>query len=99
MLKDNPRPGDVSAATPGPLAVYWKSGTSYGFRDAWSIGIFGPYTLTVWVGNFDGAGNPAVVGVQGAAPRFFRVVHAIEVHGPSLAEPGRSFPVNLSTVD
>jgi len=99
MLKDNPRPGDLSAATPGPLSVYWKTGTSFGFRDAWTIGIFGPYILAVWVGNFDGEGNPAFVGVQIAAPLFFRVVDAIEAQDPSLAEPIRTFPANLTTVD
>ncbi len=99
MLKDNPRPGDLSAATPGPLSVYWKTGTSYGFRDAWTIGIFGPYILAVWVGNFDGEGNPAFVGVQVAAPLFFQVVDAIEAQEPSLAEPVRTFPANLTVVD
>jgi len=99
MLKDNPRPGDVSAATPGPLPVYWKTGTSYGFRDAWTIGMFGPYILAVWVGNFDGSGNPAFVGVQVAAPLFFRVVDAIDAVEPSLAEPVRTFPAGLTTVD
>ncbi len=99
MLKDNPRPGDVSAATPGPLPVYWKTGTSYGFRDAWTIGMFGPYILAVWVGNFDGSGNPAFVGVQVAAPLFFRVVDAVEAMEPSLAEPVRSFPAGLTMVD
>jgi len=99
MLKHTPRPGDVSAATPGPLPVYWKTGTSYGFRDAWTIGMFGPYILAVWVGNFDGAGNPAFVGVQVAAPLFFQVVDAIEAQEPSLAEPVRSFPAGLTTVD
>jgi penicillin-binding protein 1C len=99
MLKDNPRPGELSAARPGPLPVYWKTGTSYGFHDAWTIGIFGPYVLAVWIGNFDGAGNPAFVGVQVAAPLFFQVVDAIEAQEPALAEPVRSFPPNLTTVD
>jgi len=99
MLKDNPRPGELSAARPGPLSVYWKTGTSYGFHDAWTIGIFGPYVLAVWIGNFDGAGNPAFVGVQVAAPLFFQVVDAIEAQEPALAEPVRSFPPNLTTVE
>ena len=99
MLADNPRPDNVSAAVPGRLAVSWKTGTSYGFRDAWSIGTFGPYVLAVWVGNFNGAGNPAFVGVQVAAPLFFQVVDAIEAQEPSLSEPVRSFPANLATVD
>jgi len=99
MLKANPRPDAPVAAMPGPLPVYWKTGTSYGFRDAWTIGIFGPYILAVWVGNFDGAGNPAFVGVQMAAPLFFRVVDAVEALDPALGEPPRTFPSNLTRVD
>ena len=99
MLKDVPRPDDVPAAAPGRLRVYWKTGTSYGFRDAWTIGIFGSYVLAVWIGNFNGEGNPAFVGVQVAAPLFFQVVDAIEAREPSLAEPVRSIPARLAEVD
>ncbi|HET7470580.1 MAG TPA: penicillin-binding protein 1C [Gemmatimonadales bacterium] len=99
MLKDNPRPDAPSAARQGRLSVYWKTGTSYGFRDAWTIGIFGPYILAVWIGNFDGEGNPAFVGVQVAAPLFFRMVDAIEAQQPSLGEPVWRFPANLTLVD
>lgn len=99
MLKDAPRPDDVPAAAPDRLPVYWKTGTSYGFRDAWTIGIFGPYVLAVWIGNFSGEGNPAFVGVQVAAPLFFQVVDAIEAQEPSLAEPVRSIPARLAEVD
>jgi len=99
MLKDNPRPDNLPAAAPGRVAVYWKTGTSYGFHDAWSIGIFGPYILAVWVGNFDGEGNPAFVGVQVAAPLFFQVVDAVQAVEPSLAEPIRTFPPGLARVE
>jgi penicillin-binding protein 1C len=61
--------------------------------------MFGPFILAVWVGNFDGEGNPAFVGVQVAAPLFFQVVDAIEAQEPSLGERVRSFPANLTTVD
>lgn len=57
--------------------VSWKTGTSYGFRDAWTAGIMGPYVLIVWLGNFDGQGNPAFVGVQSAAVLFFEILDAI----------------------
>ncbi|HVH30984.1 MAG TPA: penicillin-binding protein 1C, partial [bacterium] len=99
MLKDQPRPLDVRAAVPGPVSVYWKTGTSYGFRDAWTIGIFGPYVLAVWVGNFSGEGNPALVGVQVAAPLFFQVVDAVAAEEPALAEPMRQLPAGLALVD
>lgn len=54
-----------------PLA--WKTGTSFGFRDAWSIGITPKYTVGVWVGNASGEGRPGIVGGQVAAPIMFDV--------------------------
>jgi penicillin-binding protein 1C len=60
------------------LPVYWKTGTSSGFRDAWTVGIFGPYVLAVWIGHFDGRPSPALVGVEAAAPLFFELQDAIE---------------------
>jgi penicillin-binding protein 1C len=84
MLADNPRPDGV--VTQGQ-AVAWKTGTSWGFRDAWSAGIFGRHVLVVWVGNFDGSSNPALVGAQMAAPLFFRIVDALREHQPR--EPDR----------
>jgi penicillin-binding protein 1C len=80
ILKDNPRPGQGFRKDwiNDPLPVYWKTGTSYAFRDAWSIAIFGPYVLGVWVGNFDGSGDPAFVGRKAAAPLLFEMVDAIK---------------------
>ena len=60
------------------LPVAWKTGTSYGFRDAWAIGVFGHYVLATWVGRFDGLGNPAFVGRRAAGPLFFEIARAIE---------------------
>ncbi len=77
MLRSAPRPDDAFAQRRSSVPVAWKTGTSWGFRDAWTAGVFGPYVLVVWVGNFDGSGNPAFVGVQAAAPLFFRIVDAI----------------------
>ena len=59
----------------------------WAFRDAWTAGIFGPYVLVVWVGNFDGSGNPAFVGVDAAAPLFFQIVDAVRgrASGPARA--------------
>lgn len=53
--------------------IAWKTGTSYGFRDAWSIGTTKDYVVGVWVGNADGEGRPGLVGVQSAAPILFDV--------------------------
>jgi penicillin-binding protein 1C len=80
MLKDNPRPsiGYQEDWARDSLPVYWKTGTSHSFRDAWAVGIFGPYVLAVWIGNFNGEGNPAFIGVEAAAPLFFQIVDAIK---------------------
>lgn len=53
--------------------IAWKTGTSFGFRDAWAIGTTQDYVVGVWVGNADGEGRPGLVGVQTAAPILFDV--------------------------
>jgi penicillin-binding protein 1C len=77
MLKNTPRPTPVNAAINQPIPVYWKTGTSSGYRDAWSIGVFGHYVLAVWVGDFSGKSNPSFIGTQSAAPLFFAIIEAI----------------------
>ncbi len=57
--------------------IPWKTGTSWAFRDAWAVGISGPYVLVVWVGNFDGRGNDTFVGRTAAGPLFFRIMDAV----------------------
>lgn len=76
MLKNTPR-NDQSIKGSSQLSVSWKTGTSSGYRDAWTIGAFGPYVLAVWIGNFDNKSNPAFVGKDIAAPLFFELVDAI----------------------
>lgn len=53
--------------------IAWKTGTSFGFRDAWAIGVTPQYTVGVWVGNADGEGRPDLVGVKAAAPILFDI--------------------------
>ncbi len=99
MLRQNPRPDETTGAQPDRLPVYWKTGTSWGFRDAWTAGSFGPYVLVVWVGNFDGSSNPAFVGVEAAAPLFFQMVDALRAAQPQMAEPIRHMPAHLRRVE
>jgi penicillin-binding protein 1C len=68
------------------LSVSWKTGTSFGFRDAWSVGIVGPYVLSVWVGNFDGEGNPAFIGREAAAPLFFEIIDSLKSEATEISE-------------
>lgn len=98
MLRSAPRPDDVYARRRSGVQAAWKTGTSWGFRDAWTAGVFGPYVLIVWVGNFDGHGNPAFVGVQAAAPLFFRLLDAIAA-GERLVEPVFRQPPRLQRVE
>lgn len=51
--------------------IAWKTGTSFGFRDAWAIGLTPQYVVCVWVGNADGEGRPGLTGIDVAAPVMF----------------------------
>jgi penicillin-binding protein 1C len=53
--------------------IAWKTGTSFGFRDAWAVGMTSDYLVGVWVGNADGEGRPGLTGVSAAAPLMFEV--------------------------
>jgi penicillin-binding protein 1C len=52
----------------------WKTGTSFGFRDAWAVGTTPDYVIGVWVGNADGEGRPGLTGLTAAAPVLFDLV-------------------------
>ena len=58
--------------------ISWKTGTSFGFRDAWAIGLNGQYAVGVWVGNADGEGRPGLVGGKAAAPLMFELFEQLE---------------------
>ncbi|MCP4439498.1 MAG: penicillin-binding protein 1C [Aureispira sp.] len=58
--------------------IAWKTGTSFGFRDAWAVGITPDYAIGVWVGNADGTGRPELVGVQAAAPFLFDLFDLVQ---------------------
>ncbi len=58
-----------------PLA--WKTGTSYGQRDAWAVGVSPTWTVAVWVGNFSGEGNPSLGGAQTAGPLLFDIFNRL----------------------
>jgi penicillin-binding protein 1C len=79
MLKQNPRPKNYISFkwARGQAPVYWKTGTSIGFRDSWAVGIFDNFVLAVWIGNFDGMGNPYFIGAQASAPLFFEIIDSI----------------------
>ncbi|HEY6093833.1 MAG TPA: penicillin-binding protein 1C [Gallionellaceae bacterium] len=96
MLRQNPRPDTFAPARP---AVAWKTGTSWGFRDAWTAGVFGRYVLVVWVGNFDGSGNPAFIGIEAAAPLFMRIVDALRAERLDPGEMAFAQPADLQRIE
>jgi len=98
MLGQIPRPGLGAPMENDP--IFWKTGTSQGFHDAWTIAIFDHYVLAVWVGNFDGKSNPAFVGRTGAAPLLFQIADAMRASGRAHAAPNDPPPnANLRRVE
>ena len=57
--------------------IAWKTGTSYGFRDAWAIGVTPKYAVGVWAGNADGEGRPGLIGIEAAAPILFDIFNLL----------------------
>ncbi len=85
MLKDLNRPDTEHYwqlfENSRPLA--WKTGTSFGQRDAWAIGTNPEWTIAVWVGNFSGEGNSALGGAKSAAPILFDIFNSLTTSNDS----------------
>ncbi len=71
----------------------WKTGTSYGHRDFWSIGVTGNYTIGVWLGRPDGTSTPGHYGARTASPLLFEIVERL-----SSKQGYSSFPKQPKTV-
>ena len=72
---DLPRGWELTVDVP---RIAWKTGTSYGHRDAWSVGFSATTTIGVWVGNFDGHGEKGISGSEHAAPLLFDLFRLID---------------------
>ncbi|WP_430614051.1 penicillin-binding protein 1C [Flavobacterium sp. JP2137] len=59
------------------LQIAWKTGTSFGNRDGWAIGVNKDYVVGIWVGNATGEGRPSLTGVSSAAPILFDVFNLL----------------------
>lgn len=72
------RPEEIDwKSIPSIRPVAWKTGTSYGFRDAWAVGVTPRYAVGVWVGNATGEGKPGLVGARTAGPVLFDVLNLL----------------------
>ena len=90
MLEANPRPGYGLGTldTGSRPRVAWKTGTSYGFRDAWAIGSTRRYTVGVWVGRPDGTPLPGQYGAVTALPLMFEVIDSLpRTRGDAVPRP------------
>jgi penicillin-binding protein 1C len=61
--------------------IAWKTGTSFGFRDGWAIGLTAKYCVVVWMGNTNGEGRPGLTGINTAAPLLFDIFRALPTAG------------------
>ncbi|MDT0540676.1 penicillin-binding protein 1C [Croceitalea sp. P059] len=57
--------------------IAWKTGTSFGFKDAWAVGVTPEYAIGIWAGNADGEGRPGLTGITAAAPILFDVLQIL----------------------
>ncbi len=90
MLTAVRRPDDDGVdwtAFPSRRPVAWKTGTSFGKRDGWAVGVTPQWVVGVWVGNFSGEGNEHLGGARCAAPVLFSILELLP-----LDEPARWFP-------
>ena len=77
-IKEVKRPEEIDwRFIPSMQTIAWKTGTSYGFRDAWAIGITTRYVVGVWVGNANGEGKPELVGARTAGPVMFDIFNIL----------------------
>jgi penicillin-binding protein 1C len=76
--------------------IHWKTGTSYGHRDAWAAGSGSRFTVVVWMGNLDNAPAVDLVGAEAAAPLMFDLLEALEPSGAPQFDP---MPADLRGVD
>ena len=77
-LKEVNRPEEIDwKSIPSMQTIAWKTGTSYGFRDAWAVGVTPRYAVGVWVGNATGEGKSGLVGAQTAGPVLFDIFNLL----------------------
>jgi penicillin-binding protein 1C len=97
IIRDLLANGGVAGETPqgrGGRGVAWKTGTSFGFRDAWSFGVTDRYTVGVWVGRPDATPNPGYFGANVAAPLLLNIFDALpDAYAGERARP----PAGVST--
>ncbi|HEX5058606.1 MAG TPA: penicillin-binding protein 1C [Kofleriaceae bacterium] len=80
-----------------PPEIHWKTGTSFGYRDAWSVGSGPAYTVAVWTGNVDQKASYELVGSEAAGPLLFDVLEGLADRTRSAVPP--SAPADLIEIE
>lgn len=93
ILTELYRPGEESGwkLFTSARKIAWKTGTSFGFRDGWAVGITPRYVVGVWVGNANGEGRPGLTGTDAAAPIMFNVFAQLPVESNWFPLPKAEF--------
>jgi penicillin-binding protein 1C len=90
-LREVNRPEEIDwRAIPSMQSVAWKTGTSFGFRDAWAVGVTPRYTVGVWAGNASGEGKAGLVGARTAGPVMFDLFNLLPA-SPWFERPSGEF--------
>jgi penicillin-binding protein 1C len=100
MLERNPAPDELRPGSARPVPAAYKTGTSIGFKDAWSVAVFDRFVLCVWLGNFSGEGNNALIGRLTATPLQFSIIDALLAEIPPAGQLGpRPMPPGVSLAE
>lgn len=67
--------------------ISWKTGTSYGLKDAWSVGVSPDYTVLVWLGNFNQKSIFSLSGVETAGNLLFKVFNIVDINSKPFSKP------------
>lgn len=95
-LKEVNRPDQLDWRLIGSVRkAAWKTGTSYGFRDAWAVGMTPEYTIGVWAGNAQGAGVPGLTGARAAGPAMFDILNLLPESRGWFQEPTEGVMANV----
>lgn len=95
---------DILRGTPPPAyasggGIAFKTGTSYGYRDAWAVGFDGAHLVSVWIGRPDATSVADLMGLQAAAPVMFELFAAISPHRTPFPQPPRDIVVASKSAD
>ncbi len=98
-LRDRPDFPERRRLTGMPARVHWKTGTSFGHRDAWAAGSGPRHTAVVWLGNFDHSPSVHLVGADAAGPLLFDILEGVGPRGRALPDEASAPPEDLMRVE